>query len=93
MPGTTDDLQFLRNDLWLHNTEVRYRIVSQHGRWHVIMVFIAVETPLKFLCRGIDHYETEKKALLYAQLLQRNIRKDARGNLKTNTDALHICDN
>jgi hypothetical protein len=91
--GDKRDLDFLENDQWLHNTEVRYYILERRGRWYVTMIFIAVENPLRFFCRFIDHYESARKAENYAEIFQRSIRKDARGTLKTNEDALNICYN
>lgn len=91
--GTKSDLQFLENDRWLHHTEVRYYISERRGRWYVFMIFIAVNNPLQFFCRFIEHYESERKALNYAEIMQRSIRKDARGVLKTNEHAFNICYN
>jgi hypothetical protein len=89
--GQLKDLAFLAQDAWVHNTEVCYRIVPYQGRFHLYMVFIAVETPLRFLVRKIDDYHSEQKALIYAEIFQRGIRKDARGVLKTNRNAFDIC--
>lgn len=91
--GDKRDLEFLENDQWLHNTEVRYFIIERRGRWYITMIFIAVENPLRFFCRFINHYESEHKAHNYAEIFQRGIRKDVRGTLKTNEDALNICYN
>lgn len=91
--GASEDLDFLKNDRWLHDTEVRYCISEKKGRWHVAMLFIALNNPLQFLCRYIDHYETQRKARNYAEIMQRNIRKDVRGILKINEYAFNICYN
>lgn len=91
--GASADLSVLVEDAWLVNTEVRYRLVNRQGLWHLTMVYVAVENPLQLLCRKIDRYHSEKKALLFARLLQRGIRKDARGTLKTRRDAFNLCDN
>jgi hypothetical protein len=91
--GNSKDLLFLKNDAWLKDTEVRYRIVRNHGRWFLSMLFVWIDNPYRFLCRKIDNYETERKAEMYAQLFQRGIRKDARGTLKMNENAFNICNN
>lgn len=91
--GEIKDFLFLEKDGWLRDTEVRYRIVHTRSRWYLTMVFIAIENPYRFLSRAIDNYNSEKKALIYAQLFQRGIRKDARGTLKTNENAFNICHN
>lgn len=91
--GNKNDLLFLKNDAWLKDTEVRYRIVQTHSRWFLSMIFVWIDNPYRFLCRKIDSYETAKKAEMYAQLFQRGIRKDARGTLKTNENAFNICNN
>lgn len=93
MPGNQSDLRLLEEDTWLINTEVRYHLQEKKSRWHLTMVYVAVENPMKLICRKIDAYPSEKKALTYALILQRGIRKDARGALKTNHDALHLCNN
>ncbi|MCA0232417.1 MAG: hypothetical protein LCH91_18245 [Bacteroidetes bacterium] len=88
--GLYRDLEVLINDRWLHSTEVRYRIETRKGRWHLTMVYVYVQNPFQFLCRRLDHYDTEDKAKLYAQLFRRGMQRDARGTLKSN--ALHVFD-
>ena len=92
-PGHKRDMDFLKKDEWLMNTEVRYHLQKRKGLWVLSMVYIAVENPMKFLCRKIDAYPSEKKALTFAKILQRGIRKDARGTLKSNRNAFNICAN
>ena len=92
-PGSRLDMKLLQEDRWLVNTEVRYHIMERRSQWHLTMIYIALENPLKFICRKIDVYYSEKKALTFAKILQRGIRKDARGSLKTNRNAFHICTN
>lgn len=91
--GTLEDFFFLKDDKWLIDTEVRYLIFAKNSRWHVAMIYISIHNPLQFLCRKIDEYPSEQKAKTFAKLLQRGIRKDARGTLKINTDAFNICTN
>lgn len=91
--GESRDLKFLYEDNWLKDSEVRRDIVKCRGRWHVFMVFISVKNPYRFLRRQIDHYESEQKAAIYGEFFRRSSVKDARGTLKTNEDALNICDN
>ncbi|MEO1516933.1 MAG: hypothetical protein AAFV95_18060 [Bacteroidota bacterium] len=91
--GTQEDFALLKEDRWLMDTEVKYQLLERRGLWHLTMIYVAVDNPLKFICRKIDTYNSEKKAKTFASILQRGIRKDARGTLKTNQDAIHICDN
>lgn len=91
--GKPIDMSLLKENRWLINTEVKYHLIEKSGLWHLTMIYVAVENPLKFMCRKIDTYHSEKKAKTFASILQRGIRKDARGTLKTNHDALNICDN
>ena len=91
--GQSSDLELLYQDPWLMDTEVQYNLHYQKGMWHLTMIFIAIENPFKLICRKIDTYASKKKATIYASILQRGIRKDARGTLKTNQNAFNICDN
>ncbi len=93
VPGNSLDLQLLREDKWLMNTEVRYLLQERKSLWYLTMVYIATDNPMKLICRKIDSYSSLKKAETYAKILQRGIRKDARGTLKTNQDDFDICDN
>lgn len=93
VPGNLADMHLLMEDSWLMNTEVRYFLRSWKNRWHLSMIYIALDDPMKLICRRIDDYSSEKKALTFAKILQRGIRKDARGTLKTNRDAFNICNN
>lgn len=92
-PGKTENLDLLKKDKWLMDTEVKYILFYKKGMWHLRMIFIDVTNPFKFICRSIDKYTSEKRALTYASIFQRGIRKDARGTLKSNTDAFNICKN
>lgn len=91
--GKPIDFKLLQEDRWLMNTEVKYLLEKKNGLWHLTMVYVAIENPLKFICRKIDVYNSEKKAKTFASILQRGIRKDARGTLKTNQNAINICNN
>ena len=91
--GTKADLKVLLEDDWLRDTEVKYLLEEKNGLWHLSMIYISIHDALKFVCRRIDVYNSEKKAVTYARILQRGIRKDARGTLKTNRDAFNFCDN
>ena len=93
VPGQLADMQLLKEDGWLMNTEVRYFLRVWKNRWHLTMIYIALDDPMKLICRRIDDYSSEKKALTFAKILQRGIRKDARGTLKINRDAFNICNN
>ena len=72
---------------------MRYHLQKKRGLWELSMIYIAIENPMKFLCRKIDAYSSEKKAITFAKILQRGIRKDARGTLKSNQNAFNICAN
>ena len=91
--GNKKDLKLLIKDQWLLNTEVKYLLHKKKGLWHLTMIYIAIENPLKFICRKIDQYHSKKKAELFALILQRNIRKDTRGTLKSNPNAFNFCNN
>lgn len=91
--GNKQDLLFLDDDKWLLDTEVRYALSAKNSRWHLSMIYISIHNPFRFLCRKIDEYHSEKKANTFAKILQRGIRKDARGTLKMNTNAFNICTN
>ena len=93
IPGNQMDFQLLREDNWLLNTEVRYQLLERNSTWYLTMVYIAIDNPMKLICRKIDTYYSYKKAITYAKILQRGIRKDARGTLKANHDDFNICDN
>lgn len=92
-PGEKLDFKLLKEDKWLINTEVKYLLQEKKSQWHLTMVYIAIENPLKFICKKIDVYNSEKKATTFANILQRSIRKDIRGTLKTNRNAFNFCDN
>ena len=91
--GTDRDLRLLHEDKWLLDTEVRYLLVERRSRWHLTMIYIDIHNPLRFICRKIDTYPSAKKATTFAEILQRGIRKAARGTLNTNRDAFYFCDN
>ena len=73
--------------------KIKCHLRHYKSQWHLTMIYIAIENPFKLICRKIDTYSSETKALTFAKILQRGIRKDARGTLKTNLDAFHLCDN
>jgi hypothetical protein len=89
--GQAADLAVLAEGQWLKDSAVGYLVVPRRGRWHVTMVFGWARDPLRLLCRQIDSYPTEARARAYADLLQRNIQKDARGTLKIDQDAFSFC--
>lgn len=92
-PGNSTDMKLLKEDAWLIDTEVRYHLQEKNSQWHLTMIFISIHNPLNFICRPIDTYPSEKKALTFSKILQRGIRKDARGTQKINKNAFRICDN
>ncbi len=91
--GQMEDFDLLDQEEWTLDSEVRYRILHFRGRWHVYMLFFALEPDLRLLIRRIDHYPSLRRAETFAQIFQRGIRKDARGTLKRNSHAYDICTN
>jgi hypothetical protein len=91
--GNQKDLTIFHQTRWLHDTEVKYMIDHRSGRWHLTIIYISIHNPLRLICHYLDHYESFKKAELYAQIFQRGIRKDAGGTLKLDEDAYNICYN
>ncbi|NRA51274.1 MAG: hypothetical protein HRU12_19275 [Phaeodactylibacter sp.] len=91
--GADEALDLLAQEEWLMDTEVRYCIQSRNSAWHLMMVFVDLRNAMRFITRKIDVYYSERKALTYAKILQRGIRKDARGTLKSEWNAFRICSN
>lgn len=91
--GNVSDLQMFSDGRWLYDTEVKVMIPYRKGRWVVYLIFVSLETPLKFIARRINDYNSLAKAKLCAQLYRRNASKDPRGNLKTNLNDLNLCRN
>ena len=89
--GQAEDFGFLDQEGWTLDSEVQYRLLPWRGRWHVFMLFFALQPPLKLIVRRLDHYPSQGRAETFAQIFQRGIRKDARGTLKRNAHAYHIC--
>lgn len=92
-PAPNTPLGLLTEEGWLMDTEVRYCLQARNSAWHLTMVFVDVRNAMRFITRKIDVYYSEQKALTYAKILQRGIRKDARGTLKSEWDAFRICTN
>lgn len=92
-PAPDTFLNLLSEEAWLMDTEVRYCLQARNSAWHLSMVFVDVRNAMRFITRKIDVYYSEQKALTYAKILQRGIRKDARGTLKSEWDAFRICTN
>ena len=88
-----DSLSVWENDRWTTDTEVRYVIWPVKGRWHVYVLFFGLKPPLKLLVRRLGHYRSQARAETFARIFQRGIRKDARGTLKRQEHAYHICRN
>lgn len=91
--GLSADMDSLCDDKWLMETEVHYFIRNWRNMFRVDIVFVHIHNPMKLLCRIIDTYASRKKAMTYASIFQRGIRKDARGTLKANYERLYICNN
>lgn len=91
--GNKKDLMIFSENLWLHNTEIRYLIDCKKGRWYLSIIYVDIHNPLRLICHYLDHYDTLKKAETYAKIFQRGIRKDARGTLKLDENAYNICNN
>lgn len=93
IPGNKSDLQLISDGRWLYDTEVKVMIPYRGGRWIVYLIFVSLDTPLKFITRRINDYNSLAKAKLCAQLYRRNASKDPRSNLKTNLNDLNLSRN
>jgi hypothetical protein len=91
--GKTSDLHLLIDHRWLCDTEVKVLIPYRKGRWIVYLIFVSLETPLKFITKRINDYNSLAKANFCAQMYRRNASKDTRGNLKSNLDDLNLSRN
>ena len=91
--GEIVDFQLFQEDEWMQNTEVKYLILRLKGRWHVWIVFFSTKHSMRIIVRNIDHYHSQQKAEVFAQIFQRGIRKDARGTQTRKKHAYHICTN
>ncbi|MEM7371469.1 MAG: hypothetical protein AAF587_22835 [Bacteroidota bacterium] len=91
--GDESDLYLFRDSAWLQNSEVRYALLPKRGRWHVYMLFLSLDEPIKLLIRYLDHYPSKNKAETFARIFQRGIRKDSRGTLKRDQHDYNICRN
>ncbi len=92
-PAPDAPLDLLYKEGWLMDTEVRYSLRERNSAWHLTMVFVDVRNAMRFITRKIDVYYSRYRAETYAKILQRGIRKDARGTLKSDWNAFHICSN
>lgn len=75
------DMQFVRQDYWLPDTQVIDRIDPSVGQWQVNLLFVHVWNPFRFVRRLIRQYPTRSKAELAAHYMRRQAAKDQRGNL------------
>ena len=91
--GSGNDLIFLFDDRWLKQTEVRYFVKNEKGRWQVFLVFIFVQNPYQFLCRRIENYDSNSKAVMFAEYFRRSAVQSTQRILKINEDAFNICKN
>ncbi len=91
--GESKDFRFLFDDRWLLDSVVRSSVAQRHGRWQLTVILVHAADPYRFLCRYINHYESARKAHIYAEFFVRNIRRDERGTLTLNEDAFDICRN
>ncbi len=92
-PGGENELRFLREAGWLMNSEVRQQVTYKKGRWHVAILLIWAENPYRFIKRPIDHYDSERKAMIHADFFKRTMQKDERGTVKINENDFNICFN
>ncbi|TAF63543.1 MAG: hypothetical protein EAZ55_13190 [Cytophagales bacterium] len=88
--GTAQDWIFMQEGAWLKDSEVRYYIAPSKGRWCLTMLYISIHDPLRFICQEMADYESEKKAILHAELFKRTMQKDARGTQKTNQNVINL---
>ena len=92
-PAPEAPLALLHEESWLIDTEVRYQLQERKSAWYLTMVFVDARNAMRFITRRIDVYYSRHKAETYAKILQRGIRKDARGTLKSDWNAFRICTN
>lgn len=93
IPGNSRDLEFLNQDRWLIDSEVKYLLIERNSLIYLYMIFVATKESLQILCRFIDTYSSHRKAETFAKIFQRGIRKDARGTLQKNGHDYSICSN
>lgn len=89
--GQANDLEWMDDDKWLVNSEIRYFIRAYKSQWRLYMVFIHQENAMQFICRYIHTYLTEHKALTFGKIMQRSIRKNLPTTFKDNLEAFKIC--
>jgi hypothetical protein len=92
-PGHPMDLDFLEADDWLKDSAVNALVTERNQNWRVSMVMAWWYNPMRFVCRFINTYTTQKKAVLSADLFCRTAQKDERGTLKINWNDWNICIN
>jgi hypothetical protein len=93
LQGTAEDLGFLAEDALLIDSVVIPLITFKHGQWLVSLVMAWKKNPIQLICRYINSYPTEKKALLHADLFCRTAQKDERGTQKIILNDWNICTN
>lgn len=82
-----------KNKNWLQDSEVRYNIKCEKGRWKVSLIFVDIHNPSHFLIREMGDYHSERLARIYAENMQKTAAKDARGTQKVKINAYHINNN
>jgi len=91
--GSPKDFRLFYEDEWLMDTEVKYFVVERKSRWYLAVIYISIQNPFQLIIKRLDSYATRQQAQTYGKFFQRCIRKDKRGTLKMNEDALNICQN
>jgi len=82
-----------KDDKWLLDAEVQYKVTPVKGRWEVSLIFINTKDPKQILVQTIGDYRTERLAEIYGRSMQQTAAKDPRGTQKVNKDAYDINDN
>lgn len=82
-----------KNEDWLLDAEVQYKITPKQGRWEVSLLFINTKNPTEILIRNIGDYRSEKLAEIYGRSMQQTAARDQRGTQKVDKNAFDFNSN
>ena len=78
---------------WLLDAEVQYKVTPVKGRWEVSLLFINTKNPNQVLIQVIGDYRTERLAEIYGRSMQQTAAKDPRGTQKVDKNAYNFNNN
>ena len=78
---------FERDEEWLLDAEVKYRITERNSRWHVELVFIDTKDPTHILVRQVNNYRSKRLAEISAKQMMLTAARDIRGTQKVKKNA------